>query len=74
MTPRHTTHVTTTPELIAAIVANYSCGHCSSETKPWTDRHGQLHINVHHDDGCPVLEGALSAVPDAFRAARSVTA
>lgn len=42
----------------------YKCGHCHSEVGFTTER-----INIRHDDGCPVLAGALSDLPDAMRAA-----
>ncbi|MFF5004108.1 hypothetical protein ACFY3G_14835 [Streptomyces phaeochromogenes] len=52
-----------------AIAATYQCGHCNSETGTRTDDLGIVHVVVHHDDGCPVLNGTLSAAPDAARAA-----
>lgn len=54
---------------IDKLIATYQCGHCISEIEPWTDHHGTLHLNIHHDAGCPVLEGTLSAIPDTIRAA-----
>lgn len=51
-----------------ALAAAYSCGHCSSDTSTHTDDDGITHVAIHHDDGCPVLNGALSALPDTLRA------
>ncbi|MFC8866382.1 hypothetical protein ACFUAC_01670 [Streptomyces sp. NPDC057148] len=58
-----------TPEHVAAFLANYQCGHCNSETEIRTDQNGITHLVTHHDDGCPVLVGALSSAPDVARAA-----
>ncbi|MER5211954.1 hypothetical protein ABT063_15575 [Streptomyces sp. NPDC002838] len=52
----------------SALAAAYQCGHCQSETSTRTDEAGIVHLVVHHDDGCPVLTGVLSALPDAVRA------
>jgi hypothetical protein len=54
-----------------ALAARYQCGYCNSDpatlsTDPDT---GLPHIQVAHDPGCPVANGALSALPDAVRAA-----
>jgi hypothetical protein len=51
-----------------AIAATYQCGHCNSETSLTADDAGIHHIAVHHDDGCPVLTGALPSAPDVARA------
>ncbi|MFF3872921.1 hypothetical protein [Streptomyces sp. NPDC001978] len=56
----------------ATLAAAYQCGHCTSETSTFTDDNGIEHIAVHHDDGCPVLTGTLSALPDALRAAGTI--
>jgi hypothetical protein len=48
----------------------YRCGHCHSEVSlraPAPD--GIDHIDVAHDAGCPVLNGALPDLPDSLRAA-----
>lgn len=74
MEPVHTTYAVGPSDLIALIAANYRCGHCTSVTKARTDPHGNLHLNIHHDDGCPVLEGTLSPLPDTLRAANTHTA
>ncbi|MGW3646692.1 hypothetical protein [Streptomyces sp. NPDC000878] len=52
----------------AAIAANYQCGHCTADTTTHTDDNGTVRVAVHHDDGCPVLTGALSSAPDVARA------
>ena len=58
----------------AAIAANYQCGHCHSDPARLTqDEHGVWHVAIAHGDGCPVLTGALSDVPDAVRAAVPAT-
>ncbi|WP_327430937.1 hypothetical protein [Streptomyces sp. NBC_01236] len=55
-----------------AIAATYQCGHCNSETSTRTDDLGIVHVAVHHDDGCPVLTGALSSALDVARAVASI--
>lgn len=53
-----------------ALAANYRCGHCDSDPATLTqDEHGIWHLQIRHDDGCPVLTGALSDIPDTLRAA-----
>lgn len=52
----------------SALAATYRCGHCVSETSTSTDDNGIVHVAVHHDDGCPVLIGALPSAPDVVRA------
>ncbi|MGG8409952.1 hypothetical protein ACM614_26965 [Streptomyces sp. 12297] len=69
MEPVHTTYAAGTEQLIARVIAEYRCGHCDSDTEAWTDQHGNPHLNIHHDQGCPVLTGTLSAAPDIARAA-----
>ncbi|MFI8106288.1 hypothetical protein [Streptomyces sp. NPDC086023] len=69
MQPHHTTLIAGPTDLIALIAANYRCGHCHSEAEAWTDQHGNPHLNIHHDNGCPVLAGTLPAAPDMLRAA-----
>lgn len=46
----------------------YECGHCRSEVTLSRDAFGIHHLSVAHDDGCPVLTGALDALPDWLRA------
>ncbi|MFJ9217880.1 hypothetical protein ACIRJL_17210 [Streptomyces sp. NPDC102383] len=69
MEPTRTDTIVGAPALLAAFLANYQCGHCNSETNLRPDRYGNPHLFISHDDGCPVLTGALSAAPDAARAA-----
>ncbi|MGW4974682.1 hypothetical protein [Streptomyces mirabilis] len=52
----------------ATFAAAYECGHCTSEIGIRTDDSGITHVVVRHDDDCPVLNGTLSAMPDALRA------
>jgi hypothetical protein len=48
----------------------YRCGHCHSETVITNHNpDGYSHGNGQHDDGCPVLAGVLSDLPDSLRAA-----
>ncbi|GAA1557049.1 hypothetical protein [Streptomyces globosus] len=58
---------------INRLLANYQCGHCNNTTETRTDPHGNTHLLIHHDDGCPVLEGAISPLPDTLRAANPHT-
>jgi N-acetylglucosamine kinase-like BadF-type ATPase len=67
--PRRTCVVAGSGATIAAVIANYACGHCNSDTDVHHDARGMPHLRIHHDDGCPVLAGALSPVPDTLRAA-----
>ncbi|MFE3925596.1 hypothetical protein [Streptomyces sp. YIM B13508] len=56
----------------SAYAAWYRCSHCGdSETgPPSADLHtiGLAHIDIRHDDGCPVMGGTVSDIPDAVRA------
>lgn len=54
----------------SVLAANYRCGHCNSDTRLTYDDHGMPHLVIEHDDGCPVLTGALTAAPDVLRASR----
>ncbi|WP_327662448.1 MULTISPECIES: hypothetical protein [unclassified Streptomyces] len=69
MQPERTDTIIGTPALVAAFLANYQCGHCNSETELRHDQYGNPHLITSHDDGCPVLTGALSSAPDVARAA-----
>lgn len=51
-----------------AIATNYQCGHCNSVTETRTTN-GVVRVVVHHDDGCPVLNGHVSSLGDLARAA-----
>ncbi|MBM7091035.1 hypothetical protein JTP67_21325 [Streptomyces sp. S12] len=51
-----------------ALAAAYQCGHCTSEISARTSDTGTVHVVVHHDDGCPVLTGALTPAADVARA------
>lgn len=54
-----------------AIAATYQCGHCDSDPPTLNrDSGGVWHIHIGHDDTCPVLAGALPALPDLTRAVR----
>lgn len=50
------------------VAANYQCGHCNSVTDVREDQYGITHLITQHDDGCPVLTGTLSTIPDTVRA------
>jgi hypothetical protein len=54
----------------STFAANYRCGHCNSDTRLVHDGFGVPHLVIEHDDGCPVLTGALTAAPDVLRASR----
>lgn len=71
--PNFTNLIAGPAALIAHIAASYSCGHCNSETDAWTDLYGNPHLNIAHDDGCPVLAGTLSSLPDTLRATGSTS-
>lgn len=67
-TPRHTDYVIGDFD-VAVLAANYQCGHCLSEAALGLDPDtGGPRLEIRHDDGCPVLTGVLSALPDAVRA------
>ncbi|MGW3134391.1 hypothetical protein [Streptomyces sp. NPDC001139] len=53
----------------AELAQNYRCSHCRSTTEVTTGEHGGLRLVISHDPGCPVLNGVLSVLPDAQRAA-----
>lgn len=67
MKPHHTDYVIGDIDP-TALATNYQCGHCHSETTLGTDDYGGPRLEIHHDDGCPVLNGTLSALPDTLRA------
>ncbi|WP_411076658.1 hypothetical protein [Streptomyces sp. cmx-10-25] len=71
MTPQRSNIVAGPTALVDAVLANYQCGHCNSETTVALDANGTAHLLIHHDDGCPVLTGTLSAAPDIARAAQT---
>lgn len=53
----------------------YRCGHCHSHVSTgYNTATGLDTVWAAHDDGCPVLLGTLSDVPDALRAANAVGA
>lgn len=53
-----------------AMAAAYRCGHCRSENRGVTvDWYGISRVLIAHDDGCPVLSGAVDDAPDILRAA-----
>ncbi|WP_369778040.1 hypothetical protein [Streptomyces sp. R33] len=72
MTITHSTFAAGDKHLIARMVSNYQCGHCTGEVAYLTtnDETGTLHAAVEHDAGCPVLAGTLPALPDLARAAQ----
>ena len=48
-------------EQLLAFARSYRCSDCDSETGvPRLDSHGMWHIEIRHDDGCPVLTGVVS--------------
>ncbi|MGW6456654.1 hypothetical protein ACWF94_12150 [Streptomyces sp. NPDC055078] len=71
MDPVRSTFAAGDRRLIARMVSNYECGHCTGRVESLTtdEKTGILHAFIEHDDGCPVLAGTLSPIPDTFRAA-----
>ncbi|MCP9209959.1 hypothetical protein [Streptomyces cucumeris] len=69
--PDRTDLVAGPARLLAALVSNYRCGHCTGEVTELAanEETGTLHARIQHDDGCPVLAGAISTLPDTLRAA-----
>jgi ribosomal protein L37AE/L43A len=62
-------------EIAERLAEEYRCGSCKSE--PATMRElapGTWVMGVGHDDGCPVLGGAVDPLPDTFRALDRATA
>lgn len=57
-----------TPELLAALVTNYRCGSCTGEVDFLATNGDSVHAVIAHDDGCPVLNGHVSAAGDVARA------
>ena len=55
------------------LAATYACGSCQSQVYlPPPDqppKDGLIRMNIGHDDGCPILSGALPDGPDSIRAA-----
>ena len=67
--PNHPRRPRRTPsEIVQALADEYRCGHCHSETRATKDENGIHHMWISHDDGCPVLNGAVSPMPDTLRA------
>ncbi|BCL20299.1 hypothetical protein ACPCBX_13635 [Streptomyces tuirus] len=57
------------PAEVMEFARNYKCGHCSGDTMELVRGDGNLwHGYFRHDDGCPVQVGAVSSIPDSFRA------
>lgn len=57
------------PSNVAALAAAYTCGHCNSNPAELAqDQYGLWHLTIAHDEGCPVITGAVSNIPDTFRA------
>ncbi|GAA2987620.1 hypothetical protein [Streptomyces fulvorobeus] len=75
MKPTRTDFVAGPANTLAAMVTNYRCGHCTGVVEALTtdETTGAMHAYVRHDDGCPVLTGAVSPIPDTFRAATKET-
>ncbi len=59
------------PASVRAMARSYKCGHCDSETgQPRFD--GVIwHIDIHHDDECPVLNGHIPVAYAGGRAAQA---
>jgi hypothetical protein len=67
----HSSFVAGDHKLIARIVTDYRCGHCTGQVEEveTNDTTGLLRAAIRHDNGCPVLAGILPAAPDLARAA-----
>lgn len=72
MEAERSTFAAGTPEVIAAVVSAYRCGHCTGEVVELVTDGPLLSARVEHDDGCPVLSGAVPVLPDLLRAAPAV--
>jgi hypothetical protein len=58
------------PATVAVTARAYRCGHCNSTTgKPRQDRNGVWRLDIHHDNTCPVLSGAVPLASAGIRAA-----
>lgn len=58
------------PPNIVDIAAKYTCGHCDSNpAKIRQDQYGFWHLDVEHDDSCPVYRGTVRDDMDLARAA-----
>lgn len=66
--PVHSTYVAAAPETVAAVVSAYRCGHCTGAVVELVTDGPMVSARVEHDDGCPVLAGAVPVVPDLLRA------
>ena len=63
------------PATITAAARAYQCGHCQSLTgKPRQDPDGVWHLDVRHDNTCPVINGTVSHAPAGRRALAAATA
>jgi hypothetical protein len=50
------------PPAVRAVASNYQCPDCLSETThPAVDELGIWHIEVHHDDTCPLFAAYRAA-------------
>ncbi|GAA2641717.1 hypothetical protein GCM10010307_43490 [Streptomyces vastus] len=61
------------PKGLKEFAKHYACSHCRHSRVDFIvqgagNRYG---ISIQHDEGCPVLGGILSDVPDAIRAAQA---
>lgn len=56
-------------KIVAALAARHHCGSCRSDPPIITrDPHGAWHLVLGHEASCPVLTGAVCAMPDTLRA------
>jgi hypothetical protein len=59
------------PPAAIAFARAYRCQDCTGRARlrPRPDSNGVWHLDVRHDDGCPVLAGTVSPAPAGLRAA-----
>jgi hypothetical protein len=65
----------TPPPSMIAYAEAYECGHCDADISVLHypgEPDEMWHLNVAHDDGCPVLAGRVSSAPAGLRAAKGM--
>lgn len=58
------------PAEATAYAAAYKCGHCTglARVRRKPDQYGVWHVDVHHDNSCPVLDGTVPVTGSGIRA------
>lgn len=62
------------PAAVNAAARAYRCGHCRSTTAKPRRRGGVWHLDVRHDETCPVINGTVSHAPAGLRAVKAAAA